>query len=103
MATARSTASTKIALNLDTVQRDPAEVKDPFVVTLGGKRLVFTDAADLDWEVLAQMDSPQDFVEQCLSEADQAHLYEAKLPGWKFAELWKSYQAYYGLEQRGRG
>lgn len=105
MATTRSTArkaALGIALNLDTATRPEEEVKEPFVAVVGGKRLTFTDAADIDWEVLASLDNPHDFVQHCLSEDDAEHFYAQKLPGWKFRELWDAYRVYYGLKKPGQ-
>ena len=102
MATAARTKVTNIAINLDTVERPEEEVKPPFVAVVGGREIVFTDAAELEWDDLAQMDSPEDFVRLTLSEEDQDYLYGAKIPGWKFGTLWEAYQRHYGLKNPNR-
>lgn len=94
--------ATQIAINLDTVERPEEELKPPFVAAIGGKELTFLDAAELEWDDLAQMDSPEDFVRLTLSDEDQETLYAAKLPGWKFGQLWEAYQRHYGLKNPNR-
>jgi glycerol-3-phosphate dehydrogenase len=94
--------SKQIALNLDDATRPEEEQKPPFVAVVGGKELTFKDAAELEWDELAEMDSPHEFVRLTLSEDDQTHLYAQKLEGWKFGQLWDAYQRHYGLKNPGR-
>lgn len=97
----RSIKPKDIVLNLDTLEREQSEVKPEFAIVIGGKRIVFEDAANLEWDVLEQMDSPSDFIAETLSDEDRKALMDAKLPGWKFKALWDAYQAHYGLGSRG--
>lgn len=90
------TGKTKIALNLDVLEREDG-AEEPFVVAIGGKDITFKDAADVDWQVLRDMDGPEDMFETCLSDEDREYLYKQKLPGWKFRALWEGYQKHYGL------
>lgn len=91
----------KIILNLDELER--ANVKDPFVVVIGDKPIKFTDPEDLGWEDLAALESPGDFVDMCLSDADRDHVYAQNLPAFKFKRLWEAYQKHYDLlESRGK-
>lgn len=91
----------KIILNLDEIER--TNVKDPFVVVVGEKEVTFTDPEDLDWEDLAALDSPGDFIDMCTSDADREHIYGLKLPSYKFKRLWEAYQKHYDLlESRGK-
>lgn len=85
----------KIALNLDEIERK--NVKDPFVVVIGGKEITFLDPEDMDWEDLAALDSPGDFVDMCTTDEDREHIYDQKLPAFKFKKLWESYQQHYDL------
>jgi hypothetical protein len=89
----------QVALNLDTLERE--DIHEEFAVVIDGKRIVFTDAADIAWDVLETMDSPSEFVDECTSEEDRAHIYAAKLPAWKFKALWEGYQAHFGLSSPG--
>lgn len=97
--TTQPKSKTKIALNLDILEREDAA--EPFVVVVGGKEVEFIDPADLDWEELAEFDSPRDFVNMALGEEDRVHLLAQKLPGWKFKALWDGYQAHFGVDNRG--
>ena len=47
----------KIALNLDTLERE--DKYDEFASVIGGRRIVFKDAAELDWQVLARARLPR--------------------------------------------
>jgi hypothetical protein len=89
----------KIALNLDTLEREDA--KEPFIVVIDGEPMEFKDAADVEWDVLAEMDTPQEFFEVCLDDEQRKRLYDSKLPAWKFRKLWEGYQTHYGLDDRG--
>ena len=89
----------QVALNLDTLERE--EQFEEFAAVIDGKRIVFTDAADIAWDVLETMDSPSEFIDECTTEEDRAHIYAAKLPAWKFKALWESYQTHYGLTSPG--
>lgn len=106
MATPARKIGPQVAINLDAVERPEDDVKPPFVAVLGGKELTFKDVNELEWDDVAALDSPYDFVDLCLDEADREYLYAAKVEAWKFGELWKAYQRHYGLKQsgpRGRG
>jgi hypothetical protein len=95
----RPAKSLEVALNLDVAERE--DKHGEFAAVIDGKRVVFTDAADLEWDVLETMDSPSEFIEACTSEDDRAHIYAAKLPAWKFKMLWESYQKHFGLGSPG--
>lgn len=100
MAGTRTTKpKTKIALNLDALEREDAA--EPFVVVVGGKEVEFIDPAELDWEELAEFDSPRDFVNMALDDESRDHVLAQKLPGWKFKALWDGYQAHFGVDNRG--
>jgi hypothetical protein len=89
----------QVALNLDTIERE--DKHEEFAAVIGGKRIVFTDAADLEWDVLENMDSPSDFIDNCTTEEDRKHVYAAHLEAWKFKALWEAYQAHFGLSSPG--
>jgi hypothetical protein len=94
-----SKGDNKVALNLDTLERE--DRYDEFASVIGGRRIVFTDAAELDWQVLAELDSPEDFIENCTTDEDREHILKQSIPGWKFRALWEAYQAHYGLGNPG--
>ncbi len=88
-------ASNKIAVNLDELERK--NPKDPFVAVIGGREITFTDPEEMDWEDLAALDSPGDFVDMCTTDDDREHIYNQKLPAFKFKKLWEAYQQHYDL------
>lgn len=85
----------KIVLNLDEFERK--NTKDPFTVVVGGKPITFTDPEEMDWEDLAELDSPGDFIDLCLNDEDREHVYAQNLPAFKFKKLWEAYQQHYDL------
>lgn len=94
---ANTPARTKISVNLDEIEQK--DVKEPFVAVIGGKEITFTDPELLDWEDLASLESPGDFVDMCLDTEDRTYVYDQKLPAYKFRALWEAYQNHYGLLQ----
>lgn len=89
-----------IVLDLDIEERDPKEVKPPFVVRIGGRDLTFADPADLDWEDLASVDVPSDLFRVSLSREDRNFLYDQKLPTWKFSKLLDAYSTHYDIDTK---
>ena len=89
-----------VVLNLDTEERDPKDVKPPFVVLVGGREIEFSDPTELDWRDLASLDAPGDLIHVALSKEDRRHLSSVKLPGWKFNRLMESYYTHYDLEDK---
>lgn len=85
----------KVVLDLDSLERK--NVKDPFVVNVGGRLVKFSDPEDMEWEDLAALESPGDFVDLCLSDEDREHVYAQNLPAFKFKKLWEAYQQHYDL------
>lgn len=86
----------KIAIDLDSIER--TNTKDPFVAVIGEREIEFYDPEDMEWEDLAALDSPGDFVDLCtMSAEDREHIYAQKLSSHKFKKLWEAYQAHYDL------
>jgi len=88
-----------VAVNLDTAERE--DKHEEFAAVIDGKRIVFTDAADLEWDVLETMDSPSEFIAACTTDEDRKHIYAARLEAWKFKVLWEAYQQHFGLASPG--
>jgi len=99
--------SPDLVLNLDDLERPKKDIKAPFTVGIADRTVTFVDPAELDWDTLAGLDSPGDFIDYCLSPEDRDHVLEAtregKIPGWKFKVLWETYQQHYGIDTRGNG
>ena len=91
---------TKIALNLDEIEQKNA--KDPFVFVLGGKEITALDPETMDWEDLAELESPGDFVDLCFSPEDSEFIIDQHLPTFKFKRLFEAWQNHYGVRP-GRG
>lgn len=90
----------KINLDLDAVQKDEDEVFEPFVVNIAGRTITMTDPADLDWQDLAEIENPVDFLRYCVAEEDRRHIYKQRIPGWKLGKLMEAYNTHYDLERR---
>ena len=90
---------TKINFDLDTVERDAGELKEPFVVQLNGKTITMTDPSTLDWRDVMLMTNPQDLIRLSLSEADRDHLQATGFESWKFGKLLAAYAEHFELEK----
>lgn len=89
-----------VVLDLDTETRPEKDIKPPFVVKVGGKAVTFKDPGEIDWRVLATVDTPADLVRVSLSSEDREHLTSQVLEGWKFNRLMDSYYQHYDMEER---
>lgn len=89
-----------VILNLDTLQRPEKDVKPPFIVVLAGRRITFTDPAEIDWQDLAGIDVPADLFSVALTRDDRNFFREQRMAGWKFNELMQSYYTHYDFEDK---
>jgi hypothetical protein len=89
-----------VILDLDLEERDPKDVKPPFVVKVGDKLVTFADPADIDWRDLASVEIPADLLNVSLSREDVSHLRAQAMPTWKFNRLMESYYNHYDLEDK---
>lgn len=89
-----------VVLDLDTLERPEKDVKPPFIVKVGGKKVTFTDPGEIDWQDLAAIDAPVDLFSVALSREDREHFRETRIPGWKFNELMESYYTHYDFEEK---
>lgn len=89
-----------VILDLDAEERDPSEIKPPFIVVVGGRRVAFADPTELDWRDLAAVSIPGDLLRVAMSREDRQHLQKLNLPGWKFNRLMKSYYEHYDLDEK---
>lgn len=89
-----------VMLDLDTLERDQKDVKEPFVVNVGGKRITFNDPTEVDWRDLASISGPGDLIRVALSREDRRHLGEQEMPTWKFSKLMDAYSLHYNLEEK---
>jgi hypothetical protein len=101
----------RVNLDLDALDREHVRTlpvkKDPFVVLLGGKEIVFADPVELDASVLLLLfETPLRFFKGTLDSDDYKHMMDMfntpkKLPGYKMRALMEQYQDYYGLDDAG--
>lgn len=89
-----------VILDLDTAERDPKEIKPPFVVKVADRNITFADPSDIDWRDLAAINAPGELLRVSLTREDFDHLREAALPTWKFGRLMKSYYEHYDMEEK---
>lgn len=89
-----------VVLNLDEEVRPEKDVKPPFIVKVGDKKITFKDPGEIDWRVLATIETPSDLVRVSLETEDRQHLTSQILPGWKFNRLMDSYYQHYDMEDR---
>jgi len=93
--------SPTVSLNLDTLQRE-GEPREPFSLVLGGKRYVFGDVQDVDWQqVIAALRNPYLFFRGIITEKDQDEFFAQKMPTWKMNKLMESYLEHYGMPTSG--
>jgi len=87
-----------ITLNLDTIE---SEVAEPFVFSVGAEKFTMTDAQDLDWQVLMDLESPLDFFRHCLPEEDKDRFLKQEVSGRKMNALIQAYMTHYGIGDKG--
>lgn len=89
-----------VVLDLDLETRPEKDVKPPFIVKVGGKAITFKDPGEIDWRVLATVDTPADLIRVSLAGEDREHLTSQVLEAWKFNRLMDSYYQHYDMEER---
>ena len=89
-----------VILNLDTHERDPKDVKPPFIVILADRKITFSDPGEIDWQDLAAIEVPADLFSVALTPEDRQHFRDQRIPGWKFNDLMKSYYTHYDFEEK---
>jgi hypothetical protein len=89
-----------VILDLDAEERDPKDVKPPFVAKVGDRNITMADPSEIDWRELASVEIPQDLLRVAMSKEDRNHLQRTALPGWKFNRLMEAYYTHYDLEEK---
>lgn len=89
----------KIHDNLDELERDAAEVHEPYVFVWGGEVLTAGDPSDIDWQELLDSEGELAVLKKCLSDEDLGKFVAVTgKPGWRLRELIKRFLAHYGIE-----
>jgi hypothetical protein len=89
-----------VILDLDTVERPASEVKPPFVVNVGERKIKMEDPSEIDWRDLATVEIPADLLRVAMSNDDRVYLTGQALPAWKFNRLMEAYYTHYDLEDK---
>lgn len=89
-----------VILDLDIEERDPKEVKQPFVANVEGRKITLTDPSDVDWRDLASVEIPADLLRVAMTRDDRIYLQGLALPAWKFNRLMEGYYTHYDLEEK---
>lgn len=92
----------KIHDNLDELDRDSSEVREPYGFVWGGNTLVASDPADKDWQELMDSDGELAVLKSCLSDEDLGKFLAVRAPGWKLRELVRRFLAHFGIEEPGK-
>ena len=92
-----------VDLNLDTIERESTQVKQPFSFVIGGHRFVLNDPAELDWQQLLEIDDPIAFFRYCMPQEQKETFKELRVPGWKLGKVIEGFQKHYGLGDKGNG
>lgn len=97
---AEQTPQQRIAFNVKTAEKERTD--EPFVVALeDGSTVTFNDPRDLDWQDVATLENPIDFVRLVVSDEDKVKLRKAKIPAWIFNQMISEFQIHYGIGTSG--
>lgn len=88
-----------INFDLDTVERDPKEVKPPFRTKVGDRVIEMVDPSTLDWRDVMLMTNPTDLIRLSLSAEDRTHLQSVGFESWKFGKLLEAYSEHFELDK----
>jgi hypothetical protein len=91
-----------VSLNLDSLERETDEVKEPYSFVLDGRTWTALNPNDADWQDLADLDI-RDLraVLRLFLGDDYADFEKVRLPGWKVNKLSEAIVQHYGLANLG--
>ena len=87
-----------VILDLDTYEKE--DPKPPYKFNLMGRVLTLLDPEDVDWQILAAVELPQDIIRACMSDDDRSYFFRQVLPSGKFTALMESYYDHYDVAER---
>lgn len=90
---------TPISFDLDGLEREGAP--GPFVTHIGGRRIQFVDANEVDWQTIETLDSDRALYKLVIPEEDQEHFFAQKIPMWKIQALARAYRDHFGMGTAG--
>lgn len=97
----RPSSTGKVHFSLETLERE--KVYELFAADLGERRIEMIDPQELEFEALAEIDNPIEFLELCMTPEDRKYVYSLKLKAWQMNALMDAYMRHYGLGDRGKG
>lgn len=100
MATVTNLPDKSISFDLDAEERDPKDVKEPFIARVQGRAVTMIDPEEIDWQDLLEITKPTDFLRYALTPEDRAYVSGLEMPAWKLGKLISAYSDYYGIEER---
>jgi hypothetical protein len=102
-APAKQPPPARITINLDDLERDPAEVKEPFIFLHNGEWYQIMDPSEIDWQDLLIADrNPAYLFAKGLADKDKREQFFAEpMRGWKMEALMKRYRKHFGLPDPG--
>ena len=89
-----------VILDLDAEVRDEKDIKPPFVVKIGDRKVTLEDPTEIDWRDLAAVEIPADLLRVAMSTEDRIYLQGVDMPAWKFNRFMESYYTHYDLEDK---
>jgi hypothetical protein len=89
-----------VVLDLDAEQRPAKDVKPPFIVKVGGRKVTFKDPGEIDWKDLAGVQIPADLFSVALERDDRNHIRDTPMESWRFAKLMESYYNHYDFDEK---
>lgn len=89
-----------LTLDLDLETRPEKDIRPPFVVKVGERKLTLRDPAEIDWRDLASVEIPADLLRVAMTAEERRYLTEQALPAWKFNRLMEAYYVHYDLEEK---
>lgn len=106
----RAKASSKpsapdVDLDLDTIEREPDTIAEPFTVRVGGKTYTLSDPMEIDYQEYSQLTmtpaGERRMLELVLG--DEVDDFMAnKLPSWKVWKVFEDWQQHYGMPSPGK-
>lgn len=91
-----ATDAKQIAFNLDTYEGERVNA-EPFIFSIGEDSFEMTDAADLDWQQLLEIEDPTGFFRYCMREEDKPRFLEKKVSGRQMGGLIEAYMKHFGI------
>lgn len=101
----KATPKPAVNLDLDTLEREPDTIVDPFTVRVDGKTYTLADPLEIDYQEYSQLTmtpgGERRMLELVLGDEVESFL-ENKLPSWKVWRVFQDWQEHYGMPSPGK-